>query len=105
MMIYLDDERPTPEGWVRTYTVRQTIDVLLNPNIPKITHLSLDNDLGEGQPEGFKVLDWLEQQVYNDPTFPVPVIMVHSANPVRRAHMLRTLRSISDLSSPDSRRI
>lgn len=97
MMIYLDDERPTPEGWTRTYTVAQTIDVFLNPNVGPVTHLSLDNDLGEGQREGFQVLDWLEDRVAADPTFPVPIVLIHSANPVRRAYMLRALRSIANL--------
>lgn len=94
MMIYLDDERPTPEGWVRTYTVGQTIGFLLGGGV---THLSLDNDLGDTELEGYRVLDWLEEEVHDDPTFPVPIILIHSANPVRRAYMLRTLRSIVNL--------
>lgn len=79
MKLYMDDERVTPEGWERTYTVEETKKVLLTR---KVTHLSLDNDLGSEDPktEGFNVLDWLEEEVYNDPTFPIPIITVHSSN-------------------------
>lgn len=91
MRIYMDDERRSPVGWVQTYTVAATIQLLETRNV---THLSLDNDLGEGEPEGYKVLDWLEETVYNDKTFPMPEVTVHSANPTRTAHMKRALESI-----------
>ena len=91
MRIYLDDERQTPIGWARTYTVAATIELLATR---QVTHLSLDNDLGEGQAEGYKVLDFLEEVVFNDPTFPMPEVYVHSANPTRVEHMRRILASI-----------
>lgn len=43
MKVYLDDVRVTPPGWVRTYTVEQTISILKTGNV---TYLSLDHDLG-----------------------------------------------------------
>ena len=89
--LYMDDARDTPEGWVRTYRVEETIQVLQSR---MVTHLSLDNDLGEGQQEGYKVLDWLEETVHNDPSFPMPEVTVHSANPVRVCYMNNALRSI-----------
>jgi hypothetical protein len=91
MKIYMDDERKTPEGWARTYTVPETIQAL---ETRAVTHLSLDNDLGENQPEGHKVLDWLEETIYNDVTFPMPEVSIHSANPIRVEHMKRALSSI-----------
>ena len=45
--------------------------------------ISLDNDLGEREKEGYKVLDWLE-------SLQKPVdfsIHIHSANPVARERM------------------
>lgn len=97
MKVYLDDERKTPQDWVRTYTVEETIELIKSGNV---TDLSLDNDLGEGLKEGYKVLDWLEEQVYADPTFPVPQnISIHSANPVARARMDLILKSIDKLRS------
>jgi hypothetical protein len=91
MRIYMDDERQTPGGWARTYTVAATIQLL---ETREVTHLSLDNDLGDGEPEGYKVLDWLEETVYNDSTFPMPEVYIHSANSTRVEHMQRTLSSI-----------
>lgn len=90
-MIYMDDTRQAPWGWNRTFTVEETIKALESR---QVTHLSLDNDLGDGQAEGYKVLDWLEETVYNDKTFPMPVVSVHSSNSTRVEHMRRTLLSI-----------
>lgn len=91
MKLYMDDARDTPEGWTRTYTVDETITVLLTRTV---THLSLDNDLGEDQKEGYKVLDWLEETVYNDRTFPLPEVTIHSSNASRVEYMQRALKSI-----------
>ena len=91
MMIYMDDLRETPRGWTRTYTVQETKTALLTRTV---THLSLDNDLGEGLEEGYKVLDWLEETIYNDHTFPLPIITVHSANASRVEYMHRAIKSI-----------
>ncbi len=89
--VFMDDARETPHGWHRTYTVDETIAVLQTRTV---THLSLDNDLGENQPEGYKVLDWLEETVYNDTSFPMPEVTVHSSNASRVEYMHRTLRNI-----------
>ncbi len=93
MMVYLDDKRETPAGWVRTYTVEQTKDALLTR---QVTHLSLDNDLGSEDPktEGFNVLDWLDEQVFNDPTFPIPEMQVHSSNAGRAPSMRRAIERL-----------
>ena len=91
MKLYMDDARETPMGWDRTYTVAETIAALKTRTV---THLSLDNDLGEDQPEGYKVVDWLEETVYNDMTFPLPEVTVHSSNASRVEYMQRALRSI-----------
>jgi len=89
MKIYMDDARLTPDGWHRTYTVEETIAIL---KTRKVTHLSLDNDLGSEDPktEGFNALDFIEETVYFDPTFPVPILTVHSSNE-GRAPMMRTV--------------
>ncbi len=91
MKLYMDDARDTPDGWTRTYTVDETINVL---QTRMVTHLSLDNDLGEDQPEGYKVIDWLEETVYNDITFPMPEVYIHSSNASRVQYMQRALQSI-----------
>lgn len=88
--IYLDDIRPAPSGFVRTYTAAETVDLLkqCQKDGTQVHILSLDNDLGEGQPEGYTVLDWIEEQVFTDKSFVLPdVILVHSANPSAKARM------------------
>jgi hypothetical protein len=86
MKVFLDDERPTPAGWFRTYNVEDTI---LSLSFRNVTELSLDNDLGnlDSKTEGFNVLNWLEEMVYLDPTFPIPIITIHSANAGRTPAM------------------
>lgn len=86
MKLYLDDERPTPDGWVRSYTVKETLDWL---KTGRVTHLSLDNDLGSNDPstEGFNVLDKLEEWVHDVDGFPIPIITIHSANAGRTPSM------------------
>ena len=84
--IFLDDCRITPSGYVRTYTVEQTI-ALLEEYKGNIGIVSLDNDLGEGLKEGYNVAKWIEEQHYiND--YPLPNgIIVHSMNPIARNRM------------------
>jgi hypothetical protein len=87
--LFLDDERETPEGWLRVYTIEQAFFWLRSR---RVTHLSLDNDLGKLDPttEGFNVLDRMEEWVYYDPTFPIPIITIHSSNAARATSMRQT---------------
>jgi len=93
MKVYLDDERTTPEGWTRTFTPKETIDLL---KTRQVTELSLDHDLGDdaGIGTGYDVLLWLEEEMYNDITFPTPQITVHSANTSARIKMLHAVTAI-----------
>lgn len=88
MNIYLDDERPTPEGFIRTYTVEETID-LIKANEGNIYKLSLDNDLGSGLSEGKEVLKWIEEQAFHNTLKPIPHIIIHSQNPVAVDEMMK----------------
>lgn len=86
--IFLDDLRETPDGFERTYNVADTIkSLVLNHN--NVNILSLDNDLGENEVEGYKVLDWLEKEVFENGNvkFLPKTIRVHSANPVAAKRM------------------
>lgn len=92
MNIFLDDIRDTPFGFKRTYTVEQTIQSL---KTDKIDILSLDNDLGEGELEGYKVLDFIEYEVYNGNHKILPnKIIIHSANPVARQRMAQIINKL-----------
>lgn len=106
MKIYMDDVRQTPSGYIRVYTVQQAVNEIVRCNketdfllsqyilgyierelfdkcmkVFTIEEISCDNDLGENEAEGYKLLDWLEATGRNIP------IRIHSANPVARQRM------------------
>jgi len=79
MRTYLDDSRPSPEGWVRCYWPEEVIE-LLKAYGDEVVEVSLDHDLGDdGHGTGYDVLLWIEEQVvlhgYNPPK-----LHVHSDN-------------------------
>lgn len=79
--IYLDDVRQTPEGFVRTYTVHDTIELIEKYN-GYIDTISLDNDLGENMMEGYWAAEWIESKAYFKYIEPIPNLLIHSSNPV-----------------------
>ena len=106
MKIWLDDCRPAPEGYKWVKTVEGAINEIVRLNREfdtcwkyyisgwcdrerledwlstwRIDEISCDNDLGENELEGYKLLDWLEATGRNYP------IRIHSANPVARERM------------------
>lgn len=61
MKVYLDDERPVPEGWVGCRWPEEVIQLL---KAGGVTHLSLDHDLGDdAHGTGYDVVLWIEEQV------------------------------------------
>lgn len=88
--IWLDDIRPAPDGFIWVKNVAELTNFYnkcVLDTKQKINIISLDNDLGEGMPEGYKFLDYIEPRVIlaGDP---LPAeIRVHSANPVARKRM------------------
>ena len=90
--IWLDDVRPIPD-WMNSpdciwydnaekliYDLRYIYKTF---SLRDIELISLDNDLGEGRVEGYKVLDWLESLQE-----PIPFgIHIHTSNPVARERM------------------
>jgi hypothetical protein len=95
--VFLDDIRPTPDGWIRTYSVTETIDLL---QTGQVTELSLDHDLGvESQVgTGYDVLLWIEEQVVTN-KFRPPVMVIHSDNAAGIARMRLAIESIKRLAS------
>lgn len=57
-------------------------------SLEEIEYISLDNDLGEGCMEGYKVLDWLESLQISIPFG----IHIHTSNPVARERMRAIIR-------------
>lgn len=99
MKLYLDDVRPTPEGWHRVYTANEAI-VLLWESWPDVTHVSLDHDLGEDETvvgNGYQVVVWMEGLIYTNKLTTMPEVAVHSSNSSARLKMEAGLRSCQQL--------
>jgi hypothetical protein len=94
MKVFLDDERPTPEGWTRAYWPEEVIALL---KTGKVTHLSLDHDLGDDdRGTGYDVVLWIEEAVAMQDFVP-PVMTVHSANSSARQKMQAGIEAIDRL--------
>ncbi|QIH08847.1 MULTISPECIES: cyclic-phosphate processing receiver domain-containing protein [unclassified Pseudomonas] len=96
MKIYLDDERQTPEGWVRAYWPDEVITLLKAGGVSEI---SLDHDLGDDERgTGYDVILWIEEAVALQ-GFRPPRIQVHSANASAVEKMQAGVRSIQRLAA------
>ncbi|UHQ23507.1 hypothetical protein LVB77_01985 [Lysobacter sp. 5GHs7-4] len=92
MRVYLDDERTTPDGWVRVYWPDEAIALLRQGGV---TELSLDHDLGDdARGTGYDVIAWIEEAVALE-RFRPPRIVVHSANPSARLRMEAGIAAIA----------
>ena len=112
MKIWMDDVRPAPEGYTHVYLVEAAICEIMRCereqdwamreyilghwdyeqtakyyNTFTITEISCDKDLGEGNAEGYKLLDWLEITGRNK--YP---IHIHTDNAVARMRMKTTIQ-------------
>jgi hypothetical protein len=100
MRVYLDDERPTPTGWVRTLWPDETIALL---ETGQVTELSLDHDLGDdARGTGYDVILWIEEAVALRGFIP-PKIAVQSANSSARMKMQAGIAAIEKLARAASR--
>src|SRR5689334_10309963 len=107
MKVWLDDVREAPKGWVHVRTPEEAIEHLRSGDVEEI---SLDHDLGLATPEsertGYDVLAWLEEAVATRTwERPIPVIHVHSANPVGWQRMQQAIKSIRRLAEDSDRRL
>ncbi|MFM0348221.1 cyclic-phosphate processing receiver domain-containing protein [Paraburkholderia sp. RL17-347-BIC-D] len=94
MKVYLDDERPTPDGWHRVYWPSDAIGLL---EAGGVTELSLDHDLGDdARGTGYDVILWIEEAVALRGFVP-PVIRIHSANPSAVEKMQAGVKAIERL--------
>ena len=91
MKVFLDDERSTPEGWVRVYWPDEAIALL---QTGQVTEISLDHDLGDdARGTGYDVVLWVEEAVHLHGFVP-PRMHVHSANSAARVRMLAGIAAI-----------
>ena len=93
MKVWLDDQREAPEGWVRTKTANETIELLKSG---RVEVLSLDHDLGEDETSGtgYDVLLWLEREAQAKRFKRQIDIRVHSANSAARPRMEQAIEQI-----------
>ncbi|WP_295365882.1 cyclic-phosphate processing receiver domain-containing protein [uncultured Succinivibrio sp.] len=88
--LWLDDEREAPSGYIHCHSVNEAISRIkfFEKHSVAIEELNLDHDLGDFAKDGgdaIKLLDWLcgRETFYK--------IVLHTANPVGRANMQRTI--------------
>ncbi len=92
MKLWLHDDRPEPEGWVRARTASHAIMFLASGTFGEV---SLDHDLGpESAGTGYQVACWLEEEVMTNPSFPAPIVHVHTVNASARGKMLQAVHNI-----------
>ena len=72
LRLWVDDERPAPDGWIWSKTVANTIDTL---QLGDVQEMSLDYCLRGGE-NGMQVLEWLRDHPDRWP----PVIHAHSGS-------------------------
>lgn len=91
LKVYLDDERETPEGWVRVFWPEEAIELL---ETGKVSEISLDHDLGDDEHgTGYDVVLWIEEAVFTRDFVP-PKMKVHSANSSAREKMELGIKNI-----------
>lgn len=96
MRIFIDDIRDPPEGWVLCRSIEEAKVFVMDESL-MIDAISFDNDLGDGQPEGYTLLDQIEEMVFSgDSRFRYTSFKVHSANPVATRRMVSTIIRIYD---------
>jgi hypothetical protein len=94
MKVFLDDERVTPDGWIRVYWPDEAIRLLESGAVQEI---SLDHDLGDDERgTGYDVILWIEEAVVLR-GFKPPVIRVHSANSSAAEKMRAGISAIESL--------
>lgn len=79
MKLWVDDERPAPEGWQWAKTSLEAIHQLHGNWLERTEEMSLDHDLG-GEDTTRRVVLWLCE----NPSYWPFVVHVHTANPVGR---------------------
>ncbi len=79
--IYLDDVRPTPDGYICAKSVNQAISLIeeIEDKGGSIALLDLDHDLGDYAKDGGDAIKLLHYLIQRETFYP---IAIHSSNPV-----------------------
>ena len=89
MPLYLDDLRPTPEGFDRVYSYEEFVGYLEIKGLPDF--ISFDHDLGEDL-SGYDCAKYLVEYCLAHQR-PLPDYQVHSQNPVGKENIERLLEN------------
>ena len=93
MKIFLDDLRAAPFGWAVARNVKDCkFLILLAIQQNNFEAISLDHDLGEGEPTGYDLVNWIEME----DAWPDKKPIIHSMNPVGRRNMSRVIERYYD---------
>ena len=92
--LFLDDERFPPVSGGPWHIVRSYAEAVAWVEVHGFpSFVSFDNDLGEGQPEGWRFAQWLIDRDLDSGGMPADFgFAVHSQNPVRRADIAARLK-------------
>ncbi len=94
--LFLDDERFPPDDgaeWMVIRTVADAIDFMIN-ECPAF--ISFDHDLGENQPTGYDLVNWMIERDLDEGCNFIPTdfeFYVHSQNPVGAENIRSKLTS------------
>ena len=89
MQLYLDDLRPTPEGFDRVYSYEEFVAYLERKGLPDF--ISFDHDLGEDF-SGYDCAKYLVEYCLAH-QLPLLDYQVHSQNPVGKENIERLLEN------------
>jgi hypothetical protein len=104
MKIWLDDqfddpdlpERKPPEGYVGVHNFvefRSILEEAIQKGEP-IEAIDFDNDLGEGEMEGYKIFEWAAHTYPREVLHDEVILNVHSKNPVRAQHIREQIETL-----------
>jgi hypothetical protein len=107
--IYLDDERPCPEGWTLARNIHEFNELLRKDEefLSRITHVSLDWHLGFNQPDGNTVVNGLASMFYDayydDKVFlpNLKIIGFHSSDSDQARRMRTKIAEVFEGTMPD----
>lgn len=91
MRLWVDDERPAPEGWTHALNAGEALLLL---STGEVEELSLDNDLGLESREGWEIANWIEARVREQSLVPPMSMKCHSGNPAARKRIEATFEAI-----------
>ena len=89
--LWLDDERPAPDGWLHVRTAPEALSIIRGGNV---TEASLDHDLGDEPYTGYWLLTRIEDDVARGVGYALPLFSIHTANPVGYRKMYAARKSI-----------